>query len=135
MTSYRQCILCVGVALVVLSYGGLLLANNQISPGNLMSFFIATQTIQRFVTYFYIHAVSSESTSTCISTYITTSAVTVSCNYKWSHLTLRAIRGRHQAVLQRFCVAAGSCDEVSITESLQGCRHCLTCVMSLYAML
>ena len=52
-----------------------------------------------------------------------------------SHLTLRAIRGRHQAVLQRFCVAAGSCDEVSITESLQGCRHCLTCVVSLYAML
>ncbi|CAI8023602.1 Mitochondrial potassium channel ATP-binding subunit [Geodia barretti] len=36
-----------GVALVVLSYGGLLLANNQISPGNLMSFLIATQTIQR----------------------------------------------------------------------------------------
>ena len=37
----------VGVALVVLSYGGLLLANNQITPGSLMSFLIATQTIQR----------------------------------------------------------------------------------------
>jgi ATP-binding cassette subfamily B (MDR/TAP) protein 8 len=36
-----------GVVLAVVSQGGLLLATNQISPGNLMSFLAATQTIQR----------------------------------------------------------------------------------------
>jgi ATP-binding cassette subfamily B (MDR/TAP) protein 8 len=36
-----------GLVLVVVSHGGILLARNQISPGNLMSFLVATQTIQR----------------------------------------------------------------------------------------
>ena len=38
-----------GVVLAVVSHGGLLLATNQITPGSLMSFLIATQTIQRLV--------------------------------------------------------------------------------------
>ena len=33
--------------LIVLSHGGMLLASNQITPGSLMSFLVATQTIQR----------------------------------------------------------------------------------------
>ena len=36
-----------GVVLAVVSHGGLLLATNQITPGSLMSFLVATQTIQR----------------------------------------------------------------------------------------
>ena len=61
----------------------------------------------------------------------------ICCKYElqlqMSHLTLR---GRHQAVLPRFCVAADSCDEVSVLESLQGRRNCLTCcVMCLSVML
>lgn len=36
-----------GVVLVVVGHGGLLLASNQVSPGNLMAFLVATQTIQR----------------------------------------------------------------------------------------
>jgi ATP-binding cassette subfamily B (MDR/TAP) protein 8 len=36
-----------GVVLLVISHGGLLLATNQITPGSLMSFLMATQTIQR----------------------------------------------------------------------------------------
>lgn len=36
-----------GVVLVVVGHGGLLLASNQISPGSLMAFLVATQTIQR----------------------------------------------------------------------------------------
>lgn len=36
-----------GMVLIVLSHGGLLLASNQITPGSLMSFLVATQTIQR----------------------------------------------------------------------------------------
>ena len=35
------------MVLLVLSHGGLLLASNQITPGALMSFLVATQTIQR----------------------------------------------------------------------------------------
>ncbi len=35
------------VILVVVGHGGLLLASNQVSPGNLMAFLVATQTIQR----------------------------------------------------------------------------------------
>ena len=38
-----------GLALVVLYYGGLLLANREMEPGDLMSFLVATQTIQRYV--------------------------------------------------------------------------------------
>ena len=38
-----------GIVLVVVGQGGLLLASNQISPGNLMAFLVATQTIQRLV--------------------------------------------------------------------------------------
>lgn len=38
-----------GVVLAVVSHGGLLLATNQITPGSLMSFLVATQTIQRSV--------------------------------------------------------------------------------------
>lgn len=36
-----------GLALVVLYYGGSLLANREMEPGDLMSFLVATQTIQR----------------------------------------------------------------------------------------
>ena len=36
-----------GVVFVVVSHGGLLLATNNISPGNLMAFLVSTQTIQR----------------------------------------------------------------------------------------
>lgn len=36
-----------GVILAVVGHGGLLLATDQISPGNLMAFLVATQTIQR----------------------------------------------------------------------------------------
>lgn len=36
-----------GVVLAVVGHGGLLLATDQISPGNLMAFLVATQTIQR----------------------------------------------------------------------------------------
>ena len=36
-----------GIVLGVVSYGGMLLATNQLSPGELMSFLVATQTIQR----------------------------------------------------------------------------------------
>lgn len=35
------------MVLVVLSHGGMLLATNQITPGAVMSFLVATQTIQR----------------------------------------------------------------------------------------
>ena len=38
-----------GIVLGVVSYGGVLLATNQVSPGDLMSFLVATQTIQRWV--------------------------------------------------------------------------------------
>ena len=38
-----------GLALVVLYYGGSLLANREMEPGDLMSFLVATQTIQRYV--------------------------------------------------------------------------------------
>ena len=38
-----------GVVLAVVSHGGLLLATNQITPGSLMSFLVATQTVQRSV--------------------------------------------------------------------------------------
>ena len=37
------------MVLAVVSHGGLLLATNQITPGSLMSFLVATQTIQRSV--------------------------------------------------------------------------------------
>ena len=40
----------IGLVLAVLSHGGLLLASSEISPGSLMSFLIATQTIQRSLT-------------------------------------------------------------------------------------
>ena len=40
----------VGLVLAVLSHGGLLLASSEINPGSLMSFLIATQTIQRSLT-------------------------------------------------------------------------------------
>jgi ATP-binding cassette subfamily B (MDR/TAP) protein 8 len=36
-----------GIVLAVVGHGGLLLATNQVSPGNLMAFLVATQTIQR----------------------------------------------------------------------------------------
>ena len=36
-----------GIVLLVVGHGGLLLATNQISPGSLMAFLVATQTIQR----------------------------------------------------------------------------------------
>ncbi len=36
-----------GVVFAVVSHGGLLLATDRISPGNLMAFLVATQTIQR----------------------------------------------------------------------------------------
>ena len=36
-----------GLVLLVISHGGLLLATNQITPGSVMSFLVATQTIQR----------------------------------------------------------------------------------------
>lgn len=36
-----------GIVLAVVGHGGLLLASNQVSPGNLMAFLVATQTIQR----------------------------------------------------------------------------------------
>ena len=39
-----------GLALVVLYYGGSLLANREMEPGDLMSFLVATQTIQRYAT-------------------------------------------------------------------------------------
>ena len=35
------------MVLLTISQGGFLLATNQISPGSLMSFLVATQTIQR----------------------------------------------------------------------------------------
>lgn len=38
-----------GLALVVLYYGGSLLANGEMEPGDLMSFLVATQTIQRYI--------------------------------------------------------------------------------------
>ena len=38
-----------GLALVVLYYGGSLLANREMEPGDLMSFLVATQTIQRYI--------------------------------------------------------------------------------------
>lgn len=38
-----------GVVLVVVGHGGLLLVTNQVTPGNLMAFLVATQTIQRSV--------------------------------------------------------------------------------------
>ena len=37
-----------GIVLGVVSHGGLLLATNQITAGDLMSFLVATQTIQRY---------------------------------------------------------------------------------------
>ena len=37
-----------GLALVVLYCGGSLLAKRELSPGDLMSFLVATQTIQRY---------------------------------------------------------------------------------------
>lgn len=37
-----------GLALVVLYYGGSLLAAKEMEPGDLMSFLVATQTIQRY---------------------------------------------------------------------------------------
>lgn len=40
-----------GLALVVLYYGGSLLANREMEPGDLMSFLVATQTIQRYITF------------------------------------------------------------------------------------
>ena len=36
-----------GLVLVVVGHGGVLLATNHITPGELMSFLVATQTIQR----------------------------------------------------------------------------------------
>ena len=39
-----------GLALVVLYYGGSLLAAQEMEPGDLMSFLVATQTIQRYIT-------------------------------------------------------------------------------------
>ena len=39
---------CLGVVLAVISHGGLLLTTNQITPGSLMSFLAASQTIQRY---------------------------------------------------------------------------------------
>ena len=36
-----------GMTLIVLYYGGILLDSEQITPGDLMSFLMATQTIQR----------------------------------------------------------------------------------------
>lgn len=38
-----------GLALVVLYYGGSLLAAQEMEPGDLMSFLVATQTIQRYI--------------------------------------------------------------------------------------
>ena len=38
------------MVLLTISQGGFLLATNQISPGSLMSFLVATQTIQRSLT-------------------------------------------------------------------------------------
>ena len=35
------------MVLLIISHGGYLLSSNQISPGSLMSFLVATQTIQR----------------------------------------------------------------------------------------
>ena len=37
-----------GLSLVVLYYGGSLLASREMEPGDLMSFLVATQTIQRY---------------------------------------------------------------------------------------
>ena len=37
-----------GLSLVVLYYGGSLLASREMQPGDLMSFLVATQTIQRY---------------------------------------------------------------------------------------
>ena len=37
-----------GLVLVVLYAGGSLLATNEIKPGQLMSFLVATQTVQRY---------------------------------------------------------------------------------------
>ena len=47
MQVFVGCSIVVGVVLAVVSHGGLLLATNHITPGNLMSFLVATQTIQR----------------------------------------------------------------------------------------
>ena len=38
-----------GLAMVVLYYGGSLLASREMEPGDLMSFLVATQTIQRYL--------------------------------------------------------------------------------------
>lgn len=35
------------MVLLIISHGGYLLSSNQITPGSLMSFLVATQTIQR----------------------------------------------------------------------------------------
>ena len=50
MLVYARVHIHAGLVLAVLSHGGLLLASNEISPGSLMSFLIATQTIQRSLT-------------------------------------------------------------------------------------
>ena len=41
-----------GMVLLVVGHGGLLLATNQISPGSLMAFLVATQTIQRYTSIY-----------------------------------------------------------------------------------
>ncbi len=46
---YIRIVGCPGVVLAVVSHGGLLLTTNQITPGSLMSFLAASQTIQRYV--------------------------------------------------------------------------------------
>lgn len=52
--------LCAGIVLGIVTHGGLLLAMNRISAGNLMSFLVATQTIQRYSTLviFILHCLT-----------------------------------------------------------------------------
>lgn len=42
-----------GVVLLVVAHGGFMLTTNQVSPGHLMAFLVATQTIQRFLRAFH----------------------------------------------------------------------------------